>query len=109
MEEFLHQAEMVYDVVVLDSPILLNMADSRVLASHVEAVMLVVHSGLTPRKLVKQACANLRNVPGRVIGVVLNQVDTSGEDYSYPRSDESEESEYSENSHETLRDRRATA
>jgi capsular exopolysaccharide synthesis family protein len=76
MEDFLHQAAMVYDVVILDSPILLNMADSRVLASFAEAVALVVHSGHTPRKLVKQACANLRNVPGRVIGVVLNQADT---------------------------------
>ncbi len=93
MEEFLHQAEMVYDVVILDSPILLSMADSRVLASHVEAVILVVHSGLTPRKLVVQACANLRNVPGRVIGVVLNQVDASDEDYAYGYSDDTEVSE----------------
>ncbi len=91
MEDFLHQAAMVYDVVILDSPILLSMADSRVLASHVQAVALVVHGGLTPRKLVKQACANLRNVPGRMIGVVLNQVDTSGEDYAYAYSDHPED------------------
>jgi polysaccharide biosynthesis transport protein len=93
MEDFLHQAAMVYDAVILDSPILLNMADSRVLASYAEAVALVVHSGHTPRKLVKQACANLRNVPGRMIGVVLNQVDLSGEDYAYGYSDTAEDSE----------------
>jgi succinoglycan biosynthesis transport protein ExoP len=106
MEEFLHQAKMVYDVVILDSPILLNMADSRVLASHVEAVLLVVHGGVTPRKLVLQACANLRNVPGRVIGAVLNQMDTSGEDYSYAYTEDSEESEIVE---EPRRVRHATA
>jgi succinoglycan biosynthesis transport protein ExoP len=103
MRDLLRQAVMVYDVVILDSPILLNMADSRVLASYVEAVALVIHSGLTPRKLVKQACANLRNVPGRVIGVVLNQVDTSGEDYAYGYSEESTDIE------EDAHVRRATA
>jgi Mrp family chromosome partitioning ATPase len=103
MEELLRQAAMVYDVVILDSPILLSMADSRVLASYVEAVALVIHSGHTPRKLVKQACANLRNVPGRVIGVVLNQADPSGEDYAYEYSEESEASE------EGLHIHRATA
>ncbi|MFZ0820058.1 MAG: polysaccharide biosynthesis tyrosine autokinase [Candidatus Acidiferrales bacterium] len=106
MEDFLHQAAMVYDVVILDSPILLNMADSRVLASYANAVALVVHSGHTPRKLVKQACANLRNIPGRVIGVVLNQVDTSGEDYAYGYSGNQEDTEDSE---EKLSARRATA
>jgi succinoglycan biosynthesis transport protein ExoP len=90
MGELLRQAGMVYDVVILDSPILLSMADSRVLASFVEAVALVVHSGQTPRKLVKQACANLRNVPGRVIGAVLNQADASDDDYTYEYSEVSE-------------------
>ncbi len=78
MEELLNQAAMMYNAVILDAPILLNMANNRVLASYAEAVALVVHSGHTPRKLVKQACANLRNVPDRVIGVVLNQVDALG-------------------------------
>jgi len=106
MEEFLHQAQMVYDVVILDSPILLNMADSRVLASHVEAVMLVVHGGVTPRKLVLQACANLRSVPGRVIGAVLNQMDTSDEDYSDAYAEDPEESKVAQ---EVPRVRHATA
>jgi capsular exopolysaccharide synthesis family protein len=103
MGELLRQAGMVYDVVILDSPILLSMADSRVLASFVEAVALVVHSGHTPRKLVKQACANLRNVPGRVIGAILNQAEDSEEDYAYEYSHESEVEE------EDLHAHRATA
>jgi succinoglycan biosynthesis transport protein ExoP len=103
MVELLRQAAMVYDIVILDSPILLSMADSRVLASFVDAVALVVHSGNTPRNLVKQACANLRTVPGTVIGVVLNQADTSGEDYAYEYSHEMEAEE------EDLQEHRATA
>jgi len=93
LDEFIRQAALEYDVVMLDSPILLNMADSRVLASLVESVVLVIHGGQTPRKLVKQACANLRNVPCRLIGIVLNQMDISGEDYAYGYSHGSEETE----------------
>jgi capsular exopolysaccharide synthesis family protein len=82
MEELLHDARSQYDVVVIDSPTLLHMADSRLLASYVEAVVLVVKSGETPKKLVKEAFANLRSVSARVAGVVLNCVDLRNEEYS---------------------------
>jgi capsular exopolysaccharide synthesis family protein len=86
MRELIQQARAHYDVVIVDSPTLLHMADSRVLASYVEAVVLVVKSGFTPRKLVQQAFANVRSVSARVVGVVLNQVDLDNEEYSYPYS-----------------------
>jgi succinoglycan biosynthesis transport protein ExoP len=86
MRELIRQAKTQYDMVVLDSPTLLHMADGRVLASYVEAVLLIVKSEATPRKLVKQACANLRSVTGRIMGVVLNQVDLHGEESSYSNS-----------------------
>lgn len=82
MEELLQHARSQYDVVVIDSPTLLHMADSRLLASYVEAVVLVVKSGATPKKLVKEAFANLRSVSARVVGVVLNCVDLRNEEYS---------------------------
>ena len=82
MEELLRHARSQYDVVVIDSPTLLHMADSRLLASYVEAVVLVVKSGDTPKKLVKEAFANLRSVSARVVGVVLNCVDLRNEEYS---------------------------
>ncbi len=86
MGELIRQAKSQYDMVVLDSPTLLHMADGRVLASYVEAVLLIVKSEATPRKLVKQACANLRSVTGKIMGVVLNQVDLHGEQSSYSHS-----------------------
>jgi polysaccharide biosynthesis transport protein len=82
MQELLRHAITQYDVVVVDSPTLLHMADSRLLASYVEAVVLVVKSGDTPKKLVKEAFANLRSVSARVVGVVLNCVDLRNEAYS---------------------------
>ncbi len=82
MQELLRHAVTQYDVVVVDSPTLLHMADSRLLASYVEAVVLVVKSGDTPKKLVKQAFANLRSVSARVAGVVLNCVNLRTQEYS---------------------------
>jgi Mrp family chromosome partitioning ATPase len=58
------------------------MADSRVLASYVDAVVLIVKSGDTPKKLVKQAFNNLRTVSAKVVGVVLNHADMRSEEYS---------------------------
>ena len=58
------------------------MADSRVLASYVGAVVLIVKSGDTPKKLVKQAFTNLRTVSTKVGGVVLNHSDMRSEEYS---------------------------
>lgn len=86
MKELIRQARAQYDVVIVDSPTLLHMADSRLLASYVEAVVLVVKSGFTPKKLVKQAFTNVRSVSAKVVGVVLNQVDLSNKEYSesYP-------------------------
>jgi Mrp family chromosome partitioning ATPase len=43
---------------------------------------LVVNSGDTPKKLVKEAFANLRGVSARVVGVVLNCVDLRHQEYA---------------------------
>jgi polysaccharide biosynthesis transport protein len=86
MRDLIRQARTHFDVVIVDSPTLLHMADSRVLASYVEAVVLVVRSGFTPKKLVKQAFASVRSVSDRFVGIVLNQVDLTNEEYSYSYS-----------------------
>src|ERR1035437_4150944 len=68
---------------VVDSPTLLNMADSRILASYVDGVVLIVTSRATPKALAKQACANVRGAGATIIGVVLNQLEIGDSQYSY--------------------------
>jgi capsular exopolysaccharide synthesis family protein len=86
MRDLIREALADYDFVVVDSPILVNMADSRVLASYVDGVVLIVKSGATPRKLVRDACKSLWNVQGKILGVVLNHFDRKDEQYSYAYS-----------------------
>jgi len=82
MQRLLREAIVDYNFVVLDSPPLLNVADSRILAALVDGVLLVVKGGETPRELAQRAHFHSRDVGANVIGVVLNNVDVrSGGDY----------------------------
>lgn len=84
MRELLEEATRAYDIVLLDSPPMLNVADGRVLAAMVEAVILIVKGGDTPRDLVQQAHACVAGVGSHVIGVVLNNLDVrSDQGYYY--------------------------
>jgi len=85
MRLLLRQALADYAVVLLDSPPLLNVADSRILASLVEGLVLVVQGGATPRELVRRARTTAREVGAHVIGVVLNNLNLQADDYYYYR------------------------
>jgi polysaccharide biosynthesis transport protein len=86
MQKLIQEALEEYKFVVVDSPPLLNVADSRILATLVEGVVLVVKGGETPRELARRAQACAFEVGARIIGAVLNNVDMHREEYSYYRS-----------------------
>lgn len=83
MRRIIDQAKLRYDLVVVDSPTLLNMADSRILSSYVDSVVIIVRSRATPKVLAKQACANVRGADATIIGAVLNQLEIGDSEYSY--------------------------
>jgi polysaccharide biosynthesis transport protein len=83
MMVLLREASQEYSLVILDSPPLLNVADSRVLATRAEGVVLVVKGGVTPRELAQRAEAYVTNVGANIIGVVLNDIDVRRDEYSY--------------------------
>ncbi|HVA59077.1 MAG TPA: CpsD/CapB family tyrosine-protein kinase [Mycobacteriales bacterium] len=61
-----------YDVVVLDSPPLLPVADSLLLAKLATAVVLVARIGLTRRAELQQGCAALARATTAVSGLLVN-------------------------------------
>jgi len=83
MRTLLGEAVAGYDFVILDSPPLLDVADSRILAALVEGILMVVKGGATPRELVRRAGAEARDAGGNVIGIVLNQINPLASDYYY--------------------------
>ena len=72
-----------YDLIIYDTPPILEFADGRILSSHTDGVVLIVRIGKTDRFLLKQNLDNIRmsNVP--VLGVIANQVNRSTGSYNY--------------------------
>lgn len=70
------------DIVVIDSPPLLPVADPLVLSEHADAVMLVVRAEKTARRQVARAVQLLRGVNAPLVGFVLNDAAESKDAYS---------------------------
>lgn len=64
-----------YDLVVLDAPPALAMADARVVARLADATLLCVKWRDTPRSVVRNSLALLEEAKARIVGVALTQVD----------------------------------
>jgi Mrp family chromosome partitioning ATPase len=74
-----------YDIIVIDAPPLLPVADATTLAPRVDGVLIVGRAKQTRRDELKESIELVRAVSGKVLGVALNAVDidVSGSDYSY--------------------------
>jgi Mrp family chromosome partitioning ATPase len=83
MREVLAALSEQVDILVLDSPPVLAVADAAILASQADRVLMVVDARLTRRKLAQQALEGLERVDAPVLGAVLNRVPASGASYPY--------------------------
>jgi len=89
MPNLIREATKEYKFVVLDSPPMLNLADSRILATLVDGVILVVGSGTTPRELVHRAYISAVDAGSHILGAAINFADTRNDyysDYAYKRN-----------------------
>jgi capsular exopolysaccharide synthesis family protein len=77
-----------FEYVLLDSPPLLTVSDSRILSTLTDAVVLVTKAYSTPYDLVRRARGLLYNAGARILGVALNSVDAykqGGSGYGFYR------------------------
>src|SRR5256885_3291963 len=81
MRTLLREASREYKLVVLDSPPLLNLSDSRILATLVDGVILVVGGGSTPRDMVHRGYLSAVDSGSRVLGAMINFADVRDEYY----------------------------
>ena len=73
LRSLVNEARAHYDIIVIDSPPVLAVVDSRVLSLMADAVVMVVRWRRTPRMLVLQALKQLRVYGAKVAGVVVTQ------------------------------------
>ena len=85
LKELIESAEAEYDVVIVDSPPILNFADGPRLGSVVQGTLMVIQSGLIRTPAAKRTLIQLRDSRTNVLGGVLTKFDakTSGYDYAY--------------------------
>jgi succinoglycan biosynthesis transport protein ExoP len=75
MRDLIDQCRQHYDIVILDSPPITAVSDALTLSRWVDATMLVVRWGVTPREIAKTSLHKLFQNGARLCGAVLTQVD----------------------------------
>src|SRR5215468_7222454 len=72
-----------FKFIVMDSPPIMAATDAVILSVQADGVLLVVRSGETPKEAFTRTRDLLTSVKCRMLGVVLNAVDSSAPDYYY--------------------------
>jgi len=83
MREAITELRRRYKFIVIDSPPIMAATDAVILSSLTDGVLLVVRSGETPKEAFTRTRDLLAAVKSRLLGVVLNAVDSSAPDYYY--------------------------
>jgi capsular exopolysaccharide synthesis family protein len=87
MKELLEEASEHYDLILLDTPPLLAVADPQILANVADGVVLVLSSGDTEKDAALKSKEILVNANARILGVVLNNLDSKNSKHQYYYSD----------------------
>ena len=74
-----------YDLVLFDSPPIMGISDSSLLASEVDGVLLVLGYRKFPKEVAYRAVKAIETAGGTLIGALLNEVNLKREDYFYYR------------------------
>jgi succinoglycan biosynthesis transport protein ExoP len=77
----------VFDLIVIDGPPVMGLADAQLLSSAASATLFVVGAGITRKALIRGAMRRLQLSRGQVVGAVLTKYNTKipgyGHDYAY--------------------------
>ena len=94
MENFLEQCKINFDYIILDTPPILPVTDSKLLAIKADATVVVVRSEVSKSKHVSQAFKELEKVNANILGTILNDVEMYSEKLYYDYSNKSKKSKF---------------
>ncbi|MFI0399763.1 MAG: GumC family protein [Thiolinea sp.] len=78
METLLKMASQHYDMIIMDGPPILGLADAMILTSIANITLLTVHANDTSTTTVNNALKRLQETGSNVSGIILNQVKDAG-------------------------------
>jgi capsular exopolysaccharide synthesis family protein len=70
-----------FDRIVIDSPPVAAVSDALIISTQVDGTVVIVKAGTTTRDAVRRTLRSLADLNARVLGVVLNDVDTKDSRY----------------------------
>lgn len=83
MAQLIAEAEQHFDMIIVDGPPILNLADTALLATACKNVMMVIEAGRTRAKVVREAMERIQETSARIVGVTLVKVDGADSMYGY--------------------------
>jgi capsular exopolysaccharide synthesis family protein len=83
MRELIAEAQDLFDLVVLDTPPIISVADPVAISAQCEGVIVVVRASTVPLEVIRRAISQIAAVQARIIGIVLNRVNLRQEGYYY--------------------------
>jgi len=83
MADAIEDLRHLYKFIVIDSPPILAATDAVITSALADGVLIVVRSRSTPKEALTRSRELLSSVKGRVLGVVLNRVDSGAPNYYY--------------------------
>ena len=83
MRAFIEETKSRYDFVFFDSPPIMGVSDASILASEVDMAILVVQYRKYPQQMTLRAKQMVEKVGGKLLGVVLNNINISQDSYYY--------------------------
>lgn len=84
MQKLISEVSRRFDIVLIDSPPVLGVSDASLLVSRADATLLVLQPRKMPIKALLRAKSLVQNAGGQIMGLVMNNVDISGDtQYQY--------------------------
>ncbi|MBO5683512.1 MAG: polysaccharide biosynthesis tyrosine autokinase [Akkermansia sp.] len=84
MQTLISEVSRRFDIVLIDSPPVLGVSDASLLVSRADASLLVLQPRKMPIKALMRAKTLIQNAGGQIMGLVMNNVDISGDtQYQY--------------------------
>ena len=83
MQSLIKSLSSQYDMVLLNSPAILAVANSTILTSLVDGVVFVVRRNFTREEVVREACRQLLDIKAPMLGLVVNEAELNGNYYYY--------------------------
>lgn len=81
MQQFLETLKQNFDTIIIDTPPVLMVTDAQILSKYADGVILVVSSGEADKNAAQRSKVLLEKVNARILGVVLNKLDTTKKGY----------------------------